>query len=112
MKKYGKELVRNELKQKLVADAGHGLDTHFEEPAAVLPRVHYNGIHKEKEHEEDLKELGKEFLQRILKTVDTHGKLCRRWLKIELVGGRLFVAYILVGMTGNDDDDDISVYNT
>ena len=36
--------------------------------------------------------------------MDTLGVTSLRWLGIEMVGGCLFVAYILLGVRGNDDD--------
>ena len=37
--------------------------------------------------------------------MDTLGVTSLRWLGIEMVGGCLFVAYILLGVRGNDDDE-------
>ena len=35
--------------------------------------------------------------------MDTLGVTSLRWLGIEMVGGCLFVAYMLLGVKGNDD---------
>ena len=40
--------------------------------------------------------------------MDFIGVTSPRWLGIEMVGGCLFVAYILLGVRGNDDDDEVS----
>ena len=36
--------------------------------------------------------------------MDTLGVTSLRWLRIEMVGGCLFVAYILLGVKSKDDD--------
>ena len=43
--------------------------------------------------------------------MDTLGVTSLRWLGIETVGGCLFVAYILLGVKGNDDDDKSNMIN-
>ena len=44
-----------------------------------------------------------------MKAMDTLGLTSPRWLGIEMVGRCLFVAYTLIGVKGNDDDDDYSL---
>ena len=39
--------------------------------------------------------------------MDTLGVTSLRWLGIEMVGGCLFVAYILLGVRGNDDESHV-----
>ena len=106
MRKCGKGLSKRQLKQKLDVEDGAGLDTLLGRPTATSQERHFSGIHKAPGHVEDLEEHGEESWSRIWNVVDNLGTNYRSLPKTELDGKCLFVAFTLIGSTGNDDDDE------
>ena len=107
MRKYGRGLSKRQFKQKWDVEDGVGLDTLSEGLAAISQEGHSSGIHKEPGNVEDLEEHGDGSFSRMWNVVDTLGTSYRGLPKTELDGKCLFVAYTLVGVTGNDDDGTI-----
>ena len=71
----------------------------------ILHDRHWDGTLRGKREGDGLERYGEEVVNWRWKQMVTLGVISLRWLGIEMVGGCLLVAYILLGVKGNDHDD-------
>ena len=80
---------------------GHTLRRNDQNSARQALRGNTHGQRRREGH----KSHGEEVMNWRWKQIDTLGVTSLIWLGIEMVGGCLFVAYIMLGVRSNDDDD-------